>query len=352
MKREKKNSPRYDNTGLSAYCLQVSLLMDAGIHDADGIRIMAEDAATDWEKDLLNKMADDLENNVSLPEAMEKTGAFPSYCIRMSYVGHETGNLADIMKDMSVYYAREAKQAEELRDAVTYPTLLVLMLLVVLYILFSKVMPVFKDVYEQLGASLSPVTVTAMNIGTAASSIALVVVLVLLAVFLLVYFLSKLGIRPGFTDKLIHTVRKHSRISRAIAMRRFSSVLAMTFKAGKLLENGLSLAESVVENPDIQKKIRDCIESAALGEDCYSVLKKTGLFSRFHVQMIKVGSMSGHLDIVMNSISQDYDDQSEKALGAFISGFEPTIVAILAVCVGLVLLSVMLPLAGMLSSIG
>ena len=81
-------------------------------------------------------------------------------------------------------------------------------------------------------------------------------------------------------------------------------------------------------------------------------MKDTGLFSGFYVQMIKVGTSSGHLDSVMDEISQDYEEMADTAIDDMIARFEPTIVAVLAVSVGLVLLSVMLPLVGVLSAIG
>ena len=81
-------------------------------------------------------------------------------------------------------------------------------------------------------------------------------------------------------------------------------------------------------------------------------MKKTGLFSGFHIQMIKVGSRSGRLDTVMEEISKDYEQQADTAIDNMIARFEPTVVAVLAVSVGLILLSVMLPLVGVLSAIG
>ena len=87
-------------------------------------------------------------------------------------------------------------------------------------------------------------------------------------------------------------------------------------------------------------------------EGYYQSMKDTGLFSGFYIQMIKVGSRSGHLDRVMEEISGDYEEAADASIDNMIARFEPTIVAVLAVSVGLVLLSVMLPLVGVLSAIG
>lgn len=81
-------------------------------------------------------------------------------------------------------------------------------------------------------------------------------------------------------------------------------------------------------------------------------MKNTGLFGGFHVQMIKVGVRSGRLDQVMEEISRSCEEEADTALDNMVNRLEPTMVAVLAVAVGLILLSVMLPLVGVLSAIG
>ena len=81
-------------------------------------------------------------------------------------------------------------------------------------------------------------------------------------------------------------------------------------------------------------------------------MKDTGLFSGFYVKMNKVGSSIGRLDAVMEEISEDFEQAADQSMDNMLARFEPTIVAVLAVSVGLVLLSVMLPLVGVLAAIG
>ncbi|MFR5733586.1 MAG: type II secretion system F family protein [Clostridium sp.] len=81
-------------------------------------------------------------------------------------------------------------------------------------------------------------------------------------------------------------------------------------------------------------------------------MKEFGLFSSFHIQLIKVGVRSGKMDEVLQEISDDYEQQADASIDAMVARLEPTLVAVLAVAVGLILLSVMLPLAGILARVG
>ena len=306
MAKEGEAYYRYSYEELSAFCLQISLLLEAAVPLEEGLAIMAEDAALQGEKDMLLYMAEGVELGDPFFKVMEDTGVFPAYVVRMAKLGQQTGTMDQMMKSLSDYYEKEYRLLRAIKNAVTYPVMMVVMLLVVLFVLFSKVMPVFNKVYEQLGARMPPVAASAMRLGGWLSGAALIA----------------------------------------------GAVLALTLKSGMELEKGMDLAKELVENESVAVRIGKCSEQLQMGESYYQAMKDTGLFSGFYVQMIKVGTRSGHLDSVMDEISQDYEEMADTAIDDMIARFEPTIVAVLAVSVGLVLLSVMLPLVGVLSAIG
>lgn len=348
----RKASEKYNLQELSAFCLQVALLLEAAVPLDEGLSIMAEDAGSQWEKDMLLFMAEGVELGDPFFQVLEQTGAFPAYVVRMARLGQSTGTLDQMMLSLSEYYEKEHFLVRSIKNALTYPIIMVFMLLAVLFVLFVQVMPIFEDVYEQLGAQLSPVASGAIRFGGIFSGAALAVGAVLLFVCGVVWALTRMGKRFSFLEQLTAWVKRRSRIALAVANRRFTSVLALTLRSGLELEKGLELASELAENPAAEEKIKLCRELLEEGQSYYDALKATGLFSGFHIQMIKTGNRSGHLDRIMEDISRDYEQQADEAIDNIIARFEPTMVAVLAVAVGLVLLSVMLPLAGVLSTIG
>ena len=146
--------------------------------------------------------------------------------------------------------------------------------------------------------------------------------------------------------------KRKSRIALAVANRRFTSVLALTLHSGLELEKGMALARELVDNSKVAEKIDVCSEKLQEGENYYEAMKESGLFSSFHIQLIKVGVRSGKMDEVMQNISDDYEQQADASIDAMVARLEPTLVAVLAIAVGLILLSVMLPLAGILAGVG
>ncbi len=348
----KEAKKHYSAQELSAFCLQISLLLRAAIPLEEGLSVMAEDAKDEEEKKNLIHMSEDVELGSPFSVVLEEAGCYPGYVIKMAKLGEETGTLDQMMASLSEYYEKEYILMKNIKNAVTYPIIMIFMLLVVLFVLFTKVMPIFENVYEQLGARLSPVSLTATRLGGIFSGIALAAGVVLAVVAAIVWILGRNGKKFLPVERLAVAVKRKSRIALAIANRRFTSVLALTLHSGLELEKGMELAAELVENPTVEEKIKACGEELESGSDYYSAMKNTGLFNGFHVQMIKVGVRSGRLDSVMEEISKSCEEEADTALDHMVNRFEPTMVAVLAVAVGLILLSVMLPLVGVLSAIG
>lgn len=352
MAKEGERYYRYSYKELSAFCLQVSLLQEAAVPLEEGLAIMAEDAAGPGEREMLSFMAEGVALGDPFFKAMEDVRTFPPYVVRMAKIGQQTGTTEQMMKSLSEYYEKEYQLLRAVKNAVTYPIMMVVMLLVVLFVLFSKVMPVFSQVYQQLGARMSPLAETAIRYGGWFSGGALAFTGILALALAGLWLASRKGRKFSYVERLITWVKGRSNIALAVANRRFTSVLALTLKSGMELDKGMDLAAELVDNERVAKQIETCSQQLQSGESYYQSMKDTGLFSGFYVQMIKVGSRSGHLDQVMEEISHDYEEMADTAIDTMIARFEPTVVAALAVSVGLVLLSVMLPLVGILSAIG
>lgn len=342
----------YSGRELSAFCLQVSILLKAAVPLDEGLYLMAEDAPTEEEKKLLHTMGEDVELGDPFFESLERTGAFPPYVVRMAKLGQQSGTLDQMMESLADYYEKEYYMMKNIRNAITYPVMMVGMLLIVLFVLFTRVMPVFEQVYAQLGVQMSPLSRAASRLGGILSGAALVVFVLLAVAVIVAAIAAGAGKELTIAHKLMERLKRNSKTAMAAAERRFTAVLALTIRSGMELDKGMELARELVDNSAVAEKIDVCSEKLQLGEGYYEAMKESGLFSSFHIQLIKVGVRSGKMDEVLQNISDDYEQQADASIDAMVARLEPTLVAVLAVAVGLILLSVMLPLAGILAGVG
>lgn len=342
----------YSGRELSAFCLQISILLKAAVPLDEGLYLMAEDAPTEEEKKLLHTMGEDVELGDPFFESLERTGAFPPYVVRMAKLGQQSGTLDQMMESLADYYEKEYYMMKNIRNAIIYPVMMVGMLLIVLFVLFTRVMPVFEQVYAQLGVQMSPLSQAASRLGGILSGAALVVFVLLAVAVLIAAIAAGAGKELTIAHKLMERLKRNSKTALAAAGRRFTAVLALTIRSGMELDKGMELARELVDNGKVAEKIDVCSEKLQLGEGYYEAMKESGLFSSFHIQLIKVGVRSGKMDEVMQNISDDYEQQADASIDAMVARLEPTLVAVLAIAVGLILLSVMLPLAGILAGVG
>ena len=293
--------------------------------------------------------------NCSLFGIGERTGNTPLEAMVFEYAqlrGTLDGMDTTVITEMADYYEKEYYMMKNIRNAITYPVMMVGMLLIVLFVLFTRVMPVFEQVYAQLGVQMSPLSRAASRLGGILSGAALVVFVLLAVAVLIAAIAAGAGKELTIAHKLMERLKRNSKTALAAAGRRFTAVLALTIRSGMELDKGMELARELVDNGTVAEKIDICSEKLQLGEGYYEAMKESGLFSSFHIQLIKVGVRSGKMDEVLQEISDDYEQQADASIDAMVARLEPTLVAVLAVAVGLILLSVMLPLAGILAGVG
>ena len=127
----KKQQPFF-NPELSGFCSQMAMILHSGISPLEGITIMLEDSTSDREKDILQQILDTLQETADFSLSLKETGLFPSYLVHMVQIGEETGTLDEVMSALSEHYEREESIAKSIRNAVTYPMIMIGMMLVVI----------------------------------------------------------------------------------------------------------------------------------------------------------------------------------------------------------------------------
>lgn len=337
---------------LSRFCLQTSMLLKSATSLSEGFLLMANNSKNKEQTAVLTNMAEQIKQGIPFSQAMKETACFPSYVLHMTLLGERTGTLDVTMERLSDYYEQEYYTKENLRRAITSPAIMLFILMTILFVLFTKVMPLFANVYTQLGASIPKIAVLSIQTGGILSGIALILSFLLLIFFLFVWLRSRKREESIWLHKLFRILEKHSTIANEIALHRFCSVMATSYPCGIDLVEACTLAQSVVGNQQVEDKIEQCAYELEQGKNFSEAIEQSNLFTDFDLQMIRTGTRTGQLEEVLQYLDEDYNRKTYDSIQSLISRLEPIIVLVLAASTGLVLISVMLPLIGVLSSIG
>ena len=341
----------FSSLELSSFCGQIALILKAGISSLEGLTIMMDDASSPDEKEVLDALLSNIQESGSLYQAMEVTGLYPSYMLHMVQIGEETGTLDAVMGSLRNHYEREDSIRKSIRNSITYPMIMVAMMALVIIVLLVKVMPIFNQVFVQLGTEMTGVSRTLMNAGNAINRYSVAIIILLLAVAGLIFYgtrtdsgrhvFQRVGYKLGFTRAIYEE----------IAVCRFASGMALTLSSGLNPDRSMELVTSLNDDPVFQKKIDSCLEKVHDGEDLSEALFHSGMFTGVYARMASIGAKTGSMDQVMEEIAGLYQDEIDNRMNNLLAVLEPTLVVALSLIVGVILLSVMLPLMGIMSSI-
>ena len=340
------------NTEIAAFSSQLSMMLSSGITIDEALRLLSDDAATLEGKAIIKTIYEVLEQGNYLYQSMESSGLFPKYVIDMVNIGEMTGNLDKVFDSLSDYYEREEAISENIRHAVTYPLIMLLMMFCVIMVLMTRVLPVFRQVYDQLGTGVSTVSQIILDTGAALSNYSVAILIGLLLLIILYFYFSGTENGRRLFGRFAAIFPLTSELYEQIAAGHFASGMALAIGAGYKTNEAVHLVFGLITNEQYLKKLTLCRAMVDDGNSFSEAAVHSGIFNGTYGRMVSVGYKSGHLEKVLEQLAAHYELDVDRSIANILSVLEPTLVAILSITVGLVLLSVMLPLMSIMGSLG
>ena len=329
------------------------MLYRSGTGTADALALLAEDTPDLTEKTLLEAMARTADEGLPLSEVLAGVKRFPSHVVDLVAVGERTGRTQEALESLSDYYDGQSRMSRQLRDALLYPAILLIIMLAVLAVLLVYVLPVFNDVYRQLGSSLTGVAGGLLALGRGIDAV-MPVLLVLLtaAVVFIILFASS----DSFRDKIIsrwRASRGDQGLSWKVSLSHFTQAFAMGLSSGLSADESVELAGKLMSDiPAAKEHCDSCLKSLNEGKNLSDALTEAGLLPKSEGRLLSVAMKSGMGDSCIKEISDRMAEEGERAIQQTVSRIEPALVLAGCLLVGLILLGVMLPLMNIMSAIG
>lgn len=339
---------KFKTEELFDFCTQMSIVLSGELSIQDGLEIIQQDTQNQKMKEACAIIISNIKENGSFYISIKDESIFDDYMIHMVEIGEISGNLDSVMKELSVYYERADDLANQLREALMYPFVLLVMMWVVVGIVVWKVLPIFENVLMNMGSPLPNSANMMMEFGAIFATISFVVLsLLLIFVLFLVLNARKKG-NQGFLSKFFLTRKLYHNIS----MAKMTYALSLFISSGYEIEEALSYLPEIVEEQKMKEKLKKCRIGMQEGTPFEVMIQQEELYRGMYANMLITGFRSGRSDEVMKKVSILYEKDVDMSIGAFLNTIEPTIVITLSIIVGIILLSVMLPLMSIMSSIG
>jgi type IV pilus assembly protein PilC len=336
---------------LSLFFSNLELIYHSGLTPTEGFSILIASARNAADKAWLTELYDLSTQGYPLTESLTKVGGVSDYALSLLFIGEKSGKMEDTCQSLHEYYEKRDELAQALRSALVYPLSMVLMVFVVVLILLTQAMPVFDQVFNQLGFELTGLAGTLLSVGQALRSSALYISSVLAAIVIIVLIIR---VTP-FGKRLFNSMYESAPITRDISyklsLQRFAYAMSTMLNSGIDTEVALSLAEPLVENKRAKAKVIEIKTKVEKAVGFQTAIEESKLFPPEELSVLVVGFRTGSDARAFDQVGTSIGNSTERRIERLVGAIEPALVGLMCVVVGVILLSVMLPLLGVLSNI-
>lgn len=344
---------KFTNAEAGTLCRELGYLLHAGIGNADALHNLADDESRPEYKKVLESMAEQADEGAGLSECFAGAGCFEAFIGEMLNVGEQSGRTENALEAIADGCDNRAALDRSVKSALLYPMLLLLIMLTVVAVLLIYVLPIFNEVYSQLGSGLTGLAGSLLGIGKAMGKISPL----LIAVFgIIVVFLALFAGNDSFRESVLNRwwkARGDKGVSGKLNSARFAQALSMGMSSGLSPDLAVREAAKVLTNSDAAAaRAEECCRLLDEGSTVSSALSAAGLLPPSACRMLEAGVRGGNGETAMLQIADRLTKESDAALEESMSKIEPTMVIITSLLVGMILVAVMLPLINIMAAIG
>lgn len=343
-----------ESLAISVFCENMAMMLGAGIGAEEAAGLLGEDSTQGSFHDAAKSVQKFLLlQGGTLSEAVAQSGYFPAYVSDMIRVGESAGRIEQTLRSLAGYYASRSRLETKLKSAVLYPLVLLVLMAAILGVLLAKVLPVFAGVYTSLAGDLTSSSYgyirVAYGIGWLALAVTVLVALVLIAATV-----------ASRTSKGLDTLKRMaehlpvlSGIAQQLSLANFTEVLMIYVASGVDVDSAMEAAGKMVDNEAVAQKVDACRrQMKEKGVGLATAVYEQKLFEPLYGRMLVSGARSGSLEPVLERLADLFSQDARMRIDRAVDRVEPFMSAFLTVTVGIALISTMLPLIGILGSIG
>jgi type IV pilus assembly protein PilC len=338
---------------LALFTKQFSMMIENGIPMLQALQLLKEQQKKEAFCEIIGKIIKSIEEGSNLSDALEPyPRVFDSLYVAMARAGEASGRLDKILRQLVTYIEKAAKLKSQVKSALTYPSLIVVVSIGVIAILMVFVVPSFAEQFQESGQELPGLTQMVISMSNFFMNEwhKMLIGLVLAALGLRYYYNTDRG--RGVIDRLILKAPIIGDVMRKIAIGRFCSTMATMLSSGVSILEALNICAASSGNKTVEEFVQTVKDEISKGESFSEPLMQSELFPKMVSSMVAVGESTGTLDEALAKVTEIYDDEVDAAVSAMMSMIEPAMIVIIGSIVGFILIAMYLPIFDMASTVG
>lgn len=330
----------------AVFSRQFSVMINAGVAIVRCLGVLSDQATNPKMKKALSAISAEVQQGISLSEALGKhPDCFDQLYVSMVEAGEMGGVLDEVLNRLAKLLEDMARLQNQIKSAMAYPVTVGILAVIVFFAMTIFLIPVFAGIFESLGAELPALTKFMLYLSGIMRSWKILIPIVGFSglVFgIKQYYKTPIG--RLHIDKFLLKMPLFGDLNEKSAVARFCRVFGTLTRSGVPILTSLEIVCNTVGNKVIANAVAGAQSEIQQGGMMSLALQNANVFPQLAIQMICIGEETGELDAMMMKVADFYEDEVEQAVKALTSVIEPLMMVLIAGMVGVILLSMYLPM--------
>ncbi len=337
--------PKVVEKDIILFARQFSTMIDAGLPIIQCLEILHVQQQNKTFKRMIKEIKEQVESGATLAEALKRfPKQFDDLFVNMIAAGEAGGILDAILRRLAAYMEKAAKLKSQVKGAMTYPIVTLIIAVLVLGVILVFVIPVFEEMFADFGGELPVPTQIVVRASEIVKS---KILYIIIGIFIFGFAARKFyATEKGqdFMDDLQLKIPVIGELLRKVAVAKFTRTMGTMLASGVAILEALDIVAKTAGNRTIEKAIYDVRSGIAEGRTMADPLQESGVFPAMVCQMISVGESTGALDAMLEKIADFYDEEVDQAVENLTSLIEPFMLVFLGTTIGGLVVAMYLPI--------
>jgi len=335
-----------------AFYNELAILLKSGIQLREGLELLSNNQKKEKLYLFLKQMVGELDSGLSFSEVLKNRQEFTEYEYYSVQIGEESGSLDAVVEELGTFFSKKNEQRRNLINALTYPLIIFCTAILVVVFMLRMVVPMFEDIFKQNGVELPAITQYIIVISNFIEGYGLLFLLGLAVLIVLRKPLMQKEIFKRKWDYLMLKIPYLGNFIRLVYMAQFTQAVALLTTSKVPMLNSIQMVKKMLAFFPLQDAL-DIMEARILkGVSLHQSLQGNQVFDHKMVSLVKVAEETNQTEYIFKKLNQQYAtevQQKSKMLSTFM---EPIIIIVIGVFVGVILVSMYLPMFRLSSVLG
>ncbi|MBI2592957.1 MAG: type II secretion system F family protein [Candidatus Colwellbacteria bacterium] len=337
---------------LMVFTRQFATLLGAQVSMSDALRTLARQTGNPFLKEATVEIKEDIDSGLSLSQAMEKqSDIFSLFYINMIRSAEITGRVEGVMNFLADYMEKQYLLTSKVRNALIYPSMMIILFFVVAAIMGAVVLPQIGSVFKELGVNL-PWFTELLIVGGGFLALwwwAILLAFSVFGIFIVDYFKTEEG-RVVF-DELVLRIPVFDKLLKELYVARFAESLSVLIKGGIPIVQAIEVTGHTVGSLIYKEILHQAAEDVRRGELLsQSLAKHEDYFPPLVGQMVAIGEATGRLEELLEKVAGFYGHEVDDLVSNLVEMIQPALMVVVGLLVGALFASILLPIYSLVST--